>query len=181
VCAAPQLRHRLTFCVKPDLYVRREGTNNHSELSGRVTQSAKPWEGPGHEGVKQDARPTGGQTASAAERALLWPPRECATGGGAVLAELRGLAWPTCSIEAAGRRGGGRSIMDRGGIEMRLFVCHEQRMLRALHGRWPYRRSHCRHDLHWLVRIRGEGWRCSAGRTHSLAGLKGCSRRGPGG
>ena len=26
-------------------------------------------------------------------------------------------------------------------------------MLRALHGRWPYRRSHCRHDLHWLVRV----------------------------
>ena len=38
-------------------------------------------------------------------------------------------------------------------MEMRLFVCHEQRMLRALHGRWPYRRSHCRHDLHWLVRV----------------------------
>ena len=27
-------------------------------------------------------------------------------------------------------------------------------MLRALHGRWPYRRSHCRHDLHWLVCVR---------------------------
>ena len=24
-------------------------------------------------------------------------------------------------------------------MEMRLFVCHERRMLRALHGRWPYR------------------------------------------
>ena len=37
--------------------------------------------------------------------------------------------------------------MHRAGTVMRLFVCHEQRMLRALHGRWPYRRSHCRHDL----------------------------------
>ena len=34
---------------------------------------------------------------------------------------------------------------------MRVFVCQKQRMLRALHGRWPYRRSHCRHDLHWHV------------------------------
>jgi len=67
------------------------------------------------------------------------------------------------------------------GIRMRLFVCHEQRMLRALHGRWPYRRSHCRHDLHWLVRVRAEGSRCSTGRTHSLAGLRGCGRRPPGG
>jgi hypothetical protein len=66
-------------------------------------------------------------------------------------------------------------------LDMRLLDCHERRMLRALHGRWPYRRSHCRRDLHWLVRIRAEACLCPTGRTHSLAGLRGYSRRGPGG
>jgi hypothetical protein len=64
---------------------------------------------------------------------------------------------------------------------MRLLDCQELRMLRALHGRWPYRRSHCRRDLHWLVRIRNEACWGSTGRTHSLAGLRGYSRRGSGG
>ena len=62
-------------------------------------------------------------------------------------------------------------------MEMRLFVCHERRMLRALHGRWPYRRSHCRHDHHWLVRVQPQEAWCPSGRTHSLAGLPVCSRR----
>ena len=61
---------------------------------------------------------------------------------------------------------------------MRVFVCEERRMLRALHARWPYRRSHCRHDLHWLVRVQSHNsaW-CPSARTHSLAGLRACSRR----
>jgi hypothetical protein len=50
-------------------------------------------------------------------------------------------------------------------------------MLRALHGRWPYRRSHCRHDLHWLVRIRSSVSACSTGRAHSMAGLPANRRR----
>jgi hypothetical protein len=62
-------------------------------------------------------------------------------------------------------------------MEMRLFVCHEDRMLRALHGRWPYRRSHCRHDLHWLVRVQAQSCWCTSSRTHSLMGLRACSRR----
>jgi hypothetical protein len=60
---------------------------------------------------------------------------------------------------------------------MRLFVCHEHRMLRALHDRWPYRRSHCRHDLHWLVRVQTRSYWCSSARTHSLMGLRACTRR----
>ncbi len=60
---------------------------------------------------------------------------------------------------------------------MRVFVCHEQRMMRALHGRWPYRRSHSRHDLHWLVRIRQPSCVCPSARTHSMAGLRAYSRR----
>jgi hypothetical protein len=60
---------------------------------------------------------------------------------------------------------------------MRLAGCQEQRMLRALHGRWPYRRSHCRHDLHWLVRIRAQANPCATGRAHSMAGLPVCLRR----
>ncbi|MHB8243241.1 MAG: hypothetical protein ACYDHN_14785 [Solirubrobacteraceae bacterium] len=62
-------------------------------------------------------------------------------------------------------------------VGMRVFDCHEQRMLRALHGRWPYRRSHCRHDLHWLVRVREETCFCSSARTHSVSGLRVHSRR----
>jgi len=50
-------------------------------------------------------------------------------------------------------------------------------MLRSLHERWPYRRSHCRHDLHWLVRVRsGRRW-CPSGRVHSVACLPACRRR----
>jgi hypothetical protein len=60
---------------------------------------------------------------------------------------------------------------------MRLLHCEEQRMLRALHGRWPYRRSHCRRDLHWLVRVRPRRAWCGKGRTHSMAGLPPCHRR----
>jgi hypothetical protein len=54
-------------------------------------------------------------------------------------------------------------------------------MLRALHGRWPYRRSHCRHDLHLLVRVRPRTCVCSGGRIHSPAGLPARRRRRHGG
>jgi len=54
---------------------------------------------------------------------------------------------------------------------MRLFVCHGQRMLRTLHGRWPFRRSHVRHDLHLLVQVHAKDPRCPAGRAHSRAAL----------
>ena len=64
---------------------------------------------------------------------------------------------------------------------MRLFACEEQRMLRALHGRWPYRRSHCRDDLHWLVRVRSVGGCSSIGREHRKAGLRVLRRRPHGG
>jgi hypothetical protein len=60
---------------------------------------------------------------------------------------------------------------------MRLFVCQEKRMLRALHGRWPYRRSHCRHDFHWLVQVRSGRRLCATGRVHSMAGLRPRKRR----
>jgi hypothetical protein len=62
-------------------------------------------------------------------------------------------------------------------MEMRVFDCHEHRMLRALHGRWPYRRSHCRHDLHWLVRVQAPNCWCASPRAHSVAGLRAYSRR----
>ena len=62
-------------------------------------------------------------------------------------------------------------------MEMRLFVCNERRMVRALHGRWPFRRAHARHDHHWLVRVQPQESWCARGRTHSLAGLPNCSRR----
>jgi len=62
-------------------------------------------------------------------------------------------------------------------MEMRLLDGYEQRMLRALHGRWPYRRSHCRHDLHWLVRVQAHRCWCTSPRTHSVSGLRTHSRR----
>jgi hypothetical protein len=49
---------------------------------------------------------------------------------------------------------------------MRPFACQEQRMLRALHFGWPMRRSHRRHELHWLA-CRQPRWRlCMDGRVH---------------
>jgi len=50
-------------------------------------------------------------------------------------------------------------------------------MLRALHSRWPYRRSHCRHDLHWLVRVDAKRSDCKGSRTHAKARLSPFARR----
>ncbi|MHB1537439.1 MAG: hypothetical protein ACYCYN_02860 [Solirubrobacteraceae bacterium] len=46
-------------------------------------------------------------------------------------------------------------------------------MQRSLHARWPYRRSHSRHDLHWLVRVDSARRWCSLGRSHTVATLRG--------
>ena len=56
-------------------------------------------------------------------------------------------------------------------MQIRLLACHERRMLRTLQDHWPYRRSHCRHDLHWLVRVRSRPCCCASGRAHSLGAL----------
>ena len=63
-------------------------------------------------------------------------------------------------------------------MEMRVLDGHEQRMLRSLHGRWPYRRSHARHDHHLLVRVQQQPrcW-CPSGRRYTLAGLRASGRR----
>jgi len=61
---------------------------------------------------------------------------------------------------------------------MRPDVCQqEKRMLRALHSRWPYRRSHCRHDLHWLVRVDSKRSDCKSARAHLKATLSPVARR----
>jgi len=52
---------------------------------------------------------------------------------------------------------------------MRGQACEQLLLVRALHPRWPYRRSHCRHDLHWLVRIRPVRPLCRRGRAHTVA------------
>jgi hypothetical protein len=62
---------------------------------------------------------------------------------------------------------------------MRVFICEERRMSRALHARWPYRRSHCRHDLHWLVRVRRPTCGCGRGRAHPILALPRARRRPP--
>ena len=62
-------------------------------------------------------------------------------------------------------------------MEVRASACYQRRMMRSLHGRWPYRRSHCRHDHHWLVRVQSEQSWCASARTHTLSGLRSCSRR----
>jgi hypothetical protein len=60
---------------------------------------------------------------------------------------------------------------------MRGLDCERVLMVRALHPRWPYRRSHCRHDLHWLVRVRARRRWCTHGRRHSTAGFPPRKRR----
>jgi hypothetical protein len=60
---------------------------------------------------------------------------------------------------------------------MRVLTCEERRMLRALHARWPYRRSHCRHDLHWLVRVRPCAGCSRYGRAHPIHALAPVLRR----
>lgn len=60
---------------------------------------------------------------------------------------------------------------------MRVFVCQKQRMLRALHGRWPYRRSHCRHDLHWLEHSPSSARVCDPARGHLRPRLAAPPRR----
>jgi hypothetical protein len=60
---------------------------------------------------------------------------------------------------------------------MRGLACERKLMVRSLHPRWPYRRSHCRHDLHWLVRVRPRRRWCSHGRRHSVAGFPPRRRR----
>jgi hypothetical protein len=95
------------------------------------------------------------------------------TGSGRTRGQGRGGAGTRCgrSLPVAGN--GVRSPMTA-----RTARCHEQRMLRALHGRWPYRRSHCRDDHHLLVCVRpgAECW-CPSGRRYPLAGLRATSRR----
>jgi hypothetical protein len=60
---------------------------------------------------------------------------------------------------------------------MRELACEERRMLRALHDRWPYRRLHCRHDLHWLVRVRPRADCYRYGRAHPIRALAPMARR----
>lgn len=60
---------------------------------------------------------------------------------------------------------------------MKVFICEEPRMLRALHARWPYRRSHCRHDLHWLVCVRRPTCCIRCGRAHPIPALAPVRRR----
>jgi len=60
---------------------------------------------------------------------------------------------------------------------MRGLTCERDLLVRALHPRWPYRRSHSRHDLHWLVRVRPKRRWCSHGRRHSVAGFPPRRRR----
>ena len=59
----------------------------------------------------------------------------------------------------------GRLDRHGGWIEMRGLACEQKLMIRALHPRWPYRRSHSRHDLHWLVRVRPRRRWCPPVRT----------------
>lgn len=81
-------------------------------------------------------------------------------------------------VRAAQGCEGSRAGRDARSRRMSRPTCDELRMVRALHPRWPYRRSHCRHDLHWLVRVHSRRW-CDYGRTHAIATLRGCRRPRP--
>jgi hypothetical protein len=47
-----------------------------------------------------------------------------------------------------------------------------------MHARWPYRRSHCRHDLHWLVLVQQRSRWCSSARAHTPL-MRNCNNRRP--
>ena len=75
-----------------------------------------------------------------------------------------------------------------GDMDVRLSGCHETRMMRSLHAaRSPMsRRSHCRHDHHWLVRVQTQPWWVSRARAPiASSGLRACrppaACRGPAG
>jgi hypothetical protein len=166
----------LTSCVKPDLYVPSECYPALPGYRGKSGYNVgKRLDGPEHEQkVKHDARPQG--TRALLDRMRSTPGIQCPATGEIRLAQLRRRRWP----KRTNANGHDCRLRDDGGgvlMEMRFFSCHEQRMLRALHGRWPYRRSHCRHDLHWLVRVQPLRPICASARVHSLGGLRLYSRR----
>jgi hypothetical protein len=172
---------KLTFCVKRDLYVP---SGNHSRPSGELfllggTNVQRGMEGldDGRYWVKQDARPE----ASNARPCDLSHSLQCAVCRWVIWNELDRIRCPYRTTGGARihawRRAPHRPRNGDGPMEMRVLDCHEQRMLRALHGRWPYRRSHCRHDLHWLVRVQAHQCWCASVRTHSMSGLRVHSRR----
>lgn len=85
----------------------------------------------------------------------------------------------SCRAHCAGRvcdrrsRRGNSRQSPKIGVVMKGLVkyCQGGRMLRTLHHRWPYRRFHCRHDLHRLVRVRPSRRRCGQGRSYSRSNL----------
>jgi hypothetical protein len=90
---------------------------------------------------------------------------------------MRGIGKNGLEVEHDARPIAGEAERVDGGAEMRSLVCHQSRMFRSLHRRWPYRRSHCRHHLHWLVRVQSHACASSRDRTHSLTGLRARNRR----
>ncbi|HUC86941.1 MAG TPA: hypothetical protein VMR75_01250 [Candidatus Saccharimonadales bacterium] len=65
-------------------------------------------------------------------------------------------------------------------MSVRPGVCEYQPMLRSLHARWPFRRTHTRHDIHWLwlAQMRKSKKRCNDdGRGHSMNMLPYTTRR----
>lgn len=61
---------------------------------------------------------------------------------------------------------------------MSPLACEQDRALRALHGRWPHRRFHCRYDLHALRELRRRDCLGRAGRVRARGALR--TRRRPG-
>ena len=80
-------------------------------------------------------------------------------------------------LRAEAERIAGEADRMDGEAEMRSLVCHQSRMFRSLHRRWPYRRSHCRHDLHWLAGVPRTHRACRAAREHVRPHLPGPPRR----
>lgn len=78
----------------------------------------------------------------------------------------------TRTAYAKGALGGDPRQHPVGVVMKGLFkYCETQRMLRVLCHRWPYRRFHCRHDMHRVVCVTASRHRCRQGRSHSLPNL----------
>ena len=57
-------------------------------------------------------------------------------------------------------------------MKVLFYYCETQRILRVLHARLPYRRPHCRHDLHWVISVQPSRCRWTPGRSYSRSTLK---------
>jgi hypothetical protein len=163
----------LTVCVKHDLYDGHCGSWPHAHQS--VYIGRYPRIGRSSNRLHITARVGQGRFEGRAHASvcvrLRFVPGFCREDA---ICRGEGAPRPHGCVRGSAPVGSARPDGRVGGV--RRSGCNMPRMDRALHPRWPYRRSHIRHDLHWLVRVRPRREWCAHGRTHSVATLRSCRR-----